>query len=151
MRINQFITILALLCIAIGARAKKKQDYPCAEIKVGYNYYYKFLRGEDGVIEKDTPFILLANRNHSKFYRPSTEFKDSLERHLRDVQKPSRCLMLRQPLMFKVETAALWTVWSITHGCMFLKIMLNALLPPTIKPEWVNMDITKSHSLKLNG
>lgn len=44
-----------------------------------YNYHNKFLRGEDGVVEKNTPFILLANRNQSKFYCLSTEFKDSLE------------------------------------------------------------------------
>lgn len=67
------------MCVALGATAKKKQNYPLAEIKVGYNYHYKFLRGSDGVVEKDTPFILLANRNQSKFYCPSTEFKDSLE------------------------------------------------------------------------
>lgn len=78
MNIDRLITILALLCIALGVEAKKKQEYPCAEIKVGYNYYYKVLRGEDGVIEKDTPFILLANQNQSKFYCPSTEYRDSL-------------------------------------------------------------------------
>ncbi len=76
---NRLITILLLVCIALGASAKKKLDYPIAEIKVEYNYHYKFLRGEDGVIEMDIPFILLANRNQSKFYCPSTEFKDSLE------------------------------------------------------------------------
>lgn len=79
MTINRLITILLLVCIAFGTRAKRKQDYPRAEIKVEYNYHYKFLRGEDGVIEKDTPFILLANQNQSKFYCPSTEFKDSLK------------------------------------------------------------------------
>lgn len=79
MTTNRLITILLLVCVALGASAKKKQDYSRAEIKVGYNYHYKFLRGEDGVIEKDTPFILLANRQQSKFYCPSTEFKDSLE------------------------------------------------------------------------
>ena len=79
MIINRLITIIALLCIALGASAKKKREYPCAEIKVGYNYHHKFLRGGDGVIEKNTPFILLANQNQSKFYCPSTEFKDSLE------------------------------------------------------------------------
>ncbi len=79
MEANRLITILVLLCVALGASAKKKQEYPRAEIKVGYNYYHKFLRGEDGVVEMNTPFILLANRNQSKFYCPSTEFKDSLE------------------------------------------------------------------------
>lgn len=79
MTTNRLITILTLICVALGAIAKKKQDYPQSEIKVEYNYYHKFLRGEDGVVEMNTPFILLANRNQSKFYCPSTEFKDSLE------------------------------------------------------------------------
>lgn len=71
--------MLVLLCLALGANAKKKkQDYPRSEIKVSYNYHYKFWRGSDGVVEKDTPFILLANHNESKFYCPSTEYRDSL-------------------------------------------------------------------------
>ena len=80
MIINRFITILILLCATIGANAKKVLEYPRAEIKVEYDYHYKFMRKGDGVVvEKYTPFILLANRNQSKFYCPSTEFKDSLE------------------------------------------------------------------------
>ena len=80
MTTNRLITILVLLCVAIGANAKKEQEYPCAEITVGYDYHYKFMRKGDGVVvKKNTPFILLANRNQSKFYCPSTEFKDSLE------------------------------------------------------------------------
>lgn len=78
MVIKRYITILLLICVALGASAKKKQDYPRAEIKVEYNYHSKFLRGEDGVVEKNTPFILLANQNQSKFYCPSTEYRDSL-------------------------------------------------------------------------
>lgn len=79
MTTNRLITMLVLLCLALGANAKKKkQDYPRSEIKVSYNYYNKFLRGSDGVVEKNTPFILLANHNESKFYCPSTEYKDSL-------------------------------------------------------------------------
>ncbi|WP_290454119.1 GLPGLI family protein, partial [uncultured Muribaculum sp.] len=67
-----------LLCVALGANAKKEREYPRAKIKVGYNYYNKFLRGGDGVVEKNTPFILLANQEQSKFYCPSTEYRDSL-------------------------------------------------------------------------
>lgn len=79
MKINRPITILILLFLAFGANAKKKkQDYPRSEIKVSYNYHYKLWRGSDGVVEKDTPFILLANHNESKFYCPSTEYRDSL-------------------------------------------------------------------------
>ena len=80
MIINRFITTLILLCATIGANAKKVLEYPRAEIKVEYDYHYKFMRKGDGVVvEKYTPFILLANRNQSKFYCPNTEFKDSLE------------------------------------------------------------------------
>ena len=79
MKALRFITILVLLCVALGANAKKEREYPRAKIKVGYNYYNKFLRGGDGVAEKNTPFILLANQEQSKFYCPSTEYKDSLE------------------------------------------------------------------------
>lgn len=79
MKIYKLIAFLVLILFALGASAKKKLDYPCAEIKVGYNYYYKFMRGEDGVIEKDIPFLLLANRNQSKFYCPHTEYRDSLK------------------------------------------------------------------------
>lgn len=79
MAVNRLISISILLFMTLGANAKKKmQVYPRAEIKVGYNYHYKFWRGSDGVVEKDTPFILLANRDFSKFYCPSTEYRDSL-------------------------------------------------------------------------
>ena len=78
MKALRFITIIALFFFALGASAKKKREYPCAEIKVGYNYHHKFLRGGDGVVEKNTPFILLANQEQSKFYCPSTEYRDSL-------------------------------------------------------------------------
>ena len=79
MNINRLIIILVLLCVALGANAKKEREYPRAKIKVGYNYYNKFLRGNDGVVvEKKTPFILLANQEQSKFYCPSTEYRDSL-------------------------------------------------------------------------
>lgn len=79
MTATRLLTVLVLLTIAFGAAARDIQDLPRAEIKVSYNYHHKFLRGSDGVVEKNTPFILLANRNQSKFYCPSTEFKDSLE------------------------------------------------------------------------
>lgn len=80
MRIFKPVFILLLLCASLELCAKKKaQDYPRAEIKASYNYHYKFMRNGDGVVvEKDVPFILLANHNQSKFYCPSTEYKDSL-------------------------------------------------------------------------
>lgn len=36
------------------------------------------MRSDGVVVERDVPFILLANKNQSKFYCPSTEYKDSL-------------------------------------------------------------------------
>lgn len=75
---NRYLIFILVLFLALGAMAKTRKDYPRSEIKVSYNYYDKFLRGSDGVVEKNTPFILLANHNESKFYCPSTEYKDSL-------------------------------------------------------------------------
>ena len=79
--LNRLIILLGtVLLLSIGSFAKKKPDYPQSEIKVEYNYHYKFMRKGDGAtVDKNTPFILLANRSQSKFYCPSTEFKDSLE------------------------------------------------------------------------
>ena len=72
------VITLLLLCTTIEIYARKPRNYPQSHIKVGYNYYNKFLRGNDGVVEKNTPFILLANQEQSKFYCPSTEYRDSL-------------------------------------------------------------------------
>lgn len=68
-----FFAIFAVLTVSA-----KKKEYPRAQIKVEYNYHHKFLRGSDGVVESDIPFILLANPSMGKFYCPSTEYKDSL-------------------------------------------------------------------------
>ena len=38
MKALRFITILVLLCVVLGANAKKEREYPRAKIKVGYNY-----------------------------------------------------------------------------------------------------------------
>lgn len=79
MKTPRLIIASVLLCLFLGASAKKKsQDYPRAEIKVSYNYHKKSMRSDGIVIERDVPFILLANNNQSKFYCPSTEYKDSL-------------------------------------------------------------------------
>lgn len=71
------ITIIALF--AIFDVSAKKKEYPRAEIKVGYTYHETFVRGSDGIIKRDIPFILLANKEQSKFYNTKTEFKDSLK------------------------------------------------------------------------
>ncbi|MDE6813225.1 MAG: GLPGLI family protein [Duncaniella sp.] len=78
MKPNRILTVLALFCIVFGAYAKKKHvDYPRADIKVGYNYHKISFR--ERVIERDLPFVLLANTKESKFYSPPTEYKDSLQ------------------------------------------------------------------------
>lgn len=79
METTRLIIASVLLCLFLGATAKKKdRDYPWAEIKVSYNYHNKSMRRDGSVVERDVPFILLANQNESKFYCPSTEYKDSL-------------------------------------------------------------------------
>jgi len=77
---NRKSVVIAIisLCAVLAASAKMK-EYPRAQIKVGYTYHETFVRGEDGIIERDVPFILLANQERSKFYCPQTEYKDSLE------------------------------------------------------------------------
>lgn len=75
---HRLTVTLMLLFITFALHSQRKEKYPRAEIKVEYNYYNHFLRGSDGVVERNIPFVLLVNRNQSKFYYPSTEFKDSL-------------------------------------------------------------------------
>lgn len=72
------ITIMVFFAI-LDVSAKKTKEYPHSEIKVGYTYHETFVRGSDGIIKRDIPFILLANKEQSKFYNTKTEFKDSLE------------------------------------------------------------------------
>lgn len=72
------ITIIALFAI-FDMSAKKNTEYPRAEIKVGYTYHETFVRGSDGIVKRDIPFVLLANKNQAKFYSPKTEYKDSIE------------------------------------------------------------------------
>lgn len=77
--LTYMLLVSSSIFLTLDVTAKRKQDSPLADIRVGYNYHYKFWRGGDGVVvDKDTPFILLANHNQSKFYCPSTEYKDSL-------------------------------------------------------------------------
>lgn len=62
METNRFIIVSVLLCLFLGASAKKnRQDYPRAEIKVSYNYHKKSMLSDGTVVERDVPFILLAN------------------------------------------------------------------------------------------
>jgi GLPGLI family protein len=68
-----------MVLFAILDVSAKRTEYPRAEIKVGYTYHETFVRGSDGIIKRDIPFILLANKEQSKFYNTKTEFKDSLQ------------------------------------------------------------------------
>ncbi|MCM1356876.1 MAG: GLPGLI family protein [Staphylococcus sp.] len=75
----QSILVLLLALSATFTLSAKKKDYPLAEIKVGYTYHETFVRGSDGIVKKEIPFVLLANKQQSKFYNAHTEFKDSLQ------------------------------------------------------------------------
>ena len=71
-------TVIALFATSYMS-AKKTKEYPRAEIKVGYAYHETFVRGSDGIVKRDIPFVLLANKEQTKFYSPKTEYMDSLE------------------------------------------------------------------------
>lgn len=72
------LIIFIFLLIAVFPISAKSKEYPRAEIKVGYTYNGTFVRGSDGIIKREIPFVLLANKEQSKFYSLDTEFKDSL-------------------------------------------------------------------------
>ena len=78
MKFDRAIILVLFIVLAIGCYGKSK-EFPKADVKVSYNYHNVFLRGEDVITEKDIPFLLLANKNESKFYCPDTEYKDSLK------------------------------------------------------------------------
>lgn len=79
MTTKRLFTILLLVSVALGASAKKKQDYPRAEIKVSYNYHHLALRNDGEVITNDYDYLLLANSENSKYYNLNNEYIDSLE------------------------------------------------------------------------
>lgn len=76
---NAKLIIVIYMLTALFSASAKKIEYLRAEIKVGYTYHETFVRGSEGIIKRDLPFILLANKEQSKFYNRKTEFKDSLE------------------------------------------------------------------------
>ena len=73
------IALTLLLLLPLYLSGKKKEAYPKAEIMVSYNYHETFVRGSDGVAERDYEFILLSNTEQSKFYPPISEYLDSLD------------------------------------------------------------------------
>ena len=58
------VTIIVLLTI-FDLSAKKTKEYPRAEIKVGYTYHETFVRGSDGIVNRDIPFINSASASNS--------------------------------------------------------------------------------------
>ena len=79
MRLSNVFSVLLLLVIPLSISAKKKIDRPRAEIMVSYNYHETFVRGSDGVSERDYEILLLANTEQAKFYPPISEYLDSLD------------------------------------------------------------------------
>ena len=73
------IALTLLLLLPLYSSGKKKETHPKAEIMVSYNYHETFVRGSDGVAERDYEFILLSNTEQSKFYPPISEYLDSLD------------------------------------------------------------------------
>ena len=73
------IALTLLLLLPLYSSGKKKEAYPKAVIMVSYNYHETFVRGSDGVAERDYEFILLSNTEQSKFYPPISEYLDSLD------------------------------------------------------------------------
>lgn len=74
---------IALTSVAVSTPKKSRQanrkEVTNAEIKVGYNYLSKYLKGDGTPTEKTIPMVLLANSSESKFYSPKTEWLDSLK------------------------------------------------------------------------
>lgn len=70
---------LIAIFIPLSVIARKKIEHPLAEIMVSYTYHETFVRGSDGVSERDYEFLLLANTEQSKFYPPISEYLDSLD------------------------------------------------------------------------
>lgn len=75
---KKFYILILMALVAMPLSAKKKKEYPRAEIMVSYSYYEKFLRGGTEVAERNNEYILLSNATQSKFYPPVTEYLDSL-------------------------------------------------------------------------
>lgn len=76
--ILRHIAILFLLCATIPANAKKKHEYPHAEIKVSYACHDEHLKTDAKAYVSEYRMVLLANGNMSKFYNPVCEYIDSL-------------------------------------------------------------------------
>lgn len=72
------ITLIALFAI-LDVSAKKKKEYPRADIKVEYSYPHKRLKTDAKAYDDEYSMILLANSTYSKFFSPRTEYNDSMQ------------------------------------------------------------------------
>ncbi len=74
-----FAIIFLLLSVPFETDAKKKKEFPRAEIKVSYDYPHKHLKTDAKAYDTEHKMVLLANSGYSKFFSPRTEFLDSLK------------------------------------------------------------------------
>ena len=72
------IAIIAIFAI-FDVSAKKKKEFPRAEIKVEYSYPHKKLKIDAKAYDDEYTMLLLANSRYSKFFSPRTEYLDSLD------------------------------------------------------------------------
>lgn len=73
--ITTLIALFAIFCVS----AKKKKEYPRADIKVEYSYPHQHLKTDAKAYNNEYKMILLANSGYSKFFSPRTEYLDSLD------------------------------------------------------------------------
>ncbi len=76
---KSFIIIIIAFFAKFDVSAKKKKEFPRAEIKVSYDYPHKHLKTDAKAYDTEHKMMLLANNGYSKFFSPRTEFLDSLK------------------------------------------------------------------------
>ncbi len=75
---KSFIIIIIAFFAIFDVSAKKKKEFPRAEIKVSYDYPHKHLKTDAKAYDTEHKMMLLANSGYSKFFSPITEYHDSL-------------------------------------------------------------------------
>jgi len=154
---NRPVLIAILIFGYIGSLSA--EENPRAEIKIGYTYHETFVRGSDGIIERDVPFLLLANHEQSKFYCQNTEYHDSLESTPsgRALSKQIRHAAINKYLESKDESAMESVVYK-SFLYIFKSIQNNEMtvfdkaglfdygyyIEPLHSIEWVIGDSTKT-------
>lgn len=88
------VVALAMMQLTVGVSAKKREN-PKADIKVGYVWRHLTVKGGEKLVERNYPYVLLANSMESKFFNAKNEYLDSLE------STPSGRMFLKQ--IYKVE------------------------------------------------